>query len=105
MVPTWLFRRQIKGRRERAEPLTGMEAWCSLDYDLYRHGELSSERAYAANWRRSRSWVSRLMRHFREERGLASPPAGRRPGSDPGLRPNGGLTAPDYHQAISETKS
>jgi len=106
MVPNWLFFRQIKERRERGEPLTPMEAWCSLDYDLYRHDELSSERAYAANWRRSRGWVSGLMRRFREERGLAAPPAGRRPSPKPGPRPKGGLpTAPDYLRAIPEMES
>ena len=105
-VPTWLFLRQIRERRERREPLTAMEAWCSLDYDLYRHGELSSERAYSANWRRSRGWVSGLMRLFREERGLAAAPPGRKPSPKPGPRPNGGLpTAPDYLRAISETES
>ena len=105
-VPTWVFLRQIEGRRERGEPLTSMEAWCSLDYDLYRHGELASERAYSGNWRRSREWVRALMRRFREERGLPAPSAGRRPSPKYGLRSNGGLPpASDYHQAISETKS
>ena len=106
MVPNWLFLKQIKQRRERGEPLTAMEAWCSLGYDFHRHGELASERAYSANWRRSRGWASILMRRFREEYGLTAPPAGRRPGPKPGPRPNGGLpTAPDYLRAISETKS
>jgi hypothetical protein len=104
-VPTWIFLEQVRARRERGEPLNLMEAWCSLDYDFYRHGQLSSERAYAANWRRSREWVRGLMRHFREERGLAAPPAGRRPRPKPKPRPNGGLpTAPDYQRAIPETE-
>jgi hypothetical protein len=83
-----------------------MEAWCSMDYDLYRHGRLLSERNYAKLWRRSRGWVSDLMGRFREERGLAVPPPGRRPSPKPRPRSNGGyLTAADYHQAISETES
>ena len=78
----------------------------SETYDLFRHGDLLSERTYAKVWNRSRPWVHRLLRLFREERGLAPPPAGRRPGARPTPRPNGGLpTAPDYLQAISEAES
>jgi len=105
MVPTWLFLRQIQARRSRGEPLSSVEAWCSLDYDLYRHGELASERAYAANWRRSREWVRKLIHSFRDERDLPSPAVGRRPSASPTPRPkpNGGLpTAPDSLQTIPD---
>jgi hypothetical protein len=78
-VPTWVFLRALDARRKRNQPLTVLEAWCSLDYDLYRHGELASERAYAANWRRSREWVREVMNRFREDRDLQAPPPGRRP--------------------------
>lgn len=80
-VPNWLFFRQIEARRRRGEPFEGLEAWCSLDHDLWRHGKLASERAYAKNWNRSRDWVRGLMRDFRAERGLPNPERGahRRP--------------------------
>ena len=78
-MPTWVFLRALEARRKRDEPLTAIEAWCSLDYDLYRHGDLASERAYAGNWRRSREWVREVMNRFREERDIPAPPAGRRP--------------------------
>ncbi len=78
-VPTSLFLKQIEARRARREPLTIIEAWCSLDYDLYRHGKLESERAYAANWRRSRAWTAEVMRAFRAERELPDPRPGRPP--------------------------
>ena len=105
-VPTWVFLRQIEERRERGEPLSIIEAWCSLDYDLFRHNRIASERAYAKLWRRNRGWVRHVMQWFREERDLPAPRVGRRPNPRHVPRPNGGLpTAPNYHQAISETKS
>jgi hypothetical protein len=78
-VPNWIFFETIKARREQETPLSIMEAWCSLDYDLFHKRELASERAYAANWRRSREWTAHVMRWFRAERHLPGPPRGRRP--------------------------
>ena len=46
-VPTWLFLRQIEERRKRGQPFSIIEAWCSMDYDLFRRGDLLSERTYA----------------------------------------------------------
>ena len=106
MVPNWLVYEQLKERRESGQPWTKMEAWCSMGLDHYRRGELSSERAYSALWKRSRVWVSDLMRLFRIENGLPAPAAGRRPRLKPAPRPYGGLpTKPDYLQAISEAES
>ena len=106
MVPNWLVFEQLKERRESRQPWTKIESWCSMDLDQYRHSELSSERAYAAQWRRSREWTSDLMRHFRQEHGLPAPAPGRRPRPNPAPRRNDGLpTKPDYLKAISEAES
>lgn len=106
MIPNWLVFEQLKERRESGQPWTKIEAWCSMQLDQYRHGDLSSERAYAALWKRSRAWVSDLMRLFRKENGLPTPAPGRRPSPKPTARSNGGLpTKPDYLQAIYEAES
>ena len=78
-IPNWLFFERAKALRERGEPFDVMTAWCSLSSDLYRNGELGSERAYAALWKRSRTWAAQVMRWFRAEYGLPAPPVGRRP--------------------------
>jgi hypothetical protein len=89
-VPNWLFFEEIRRKHARGEPLEAIEAWCSLDSDLYR-GRLGSDRGYAVLWRRSRGWTQRLTQRFREEHGLSDPARGRRPnqpgGPTPGREP------------------
>jgi len=88
VIPTRLLFRAMRQRQERGEPFTEMEAWGSLDYDFYRHGELASERAYAALWKRHRDGVRKIMRDFRAWHGLPDPPHGRRPSHrEPPLAP------------------
>ncbi len=78
-VPTWIFLRQIQARRTRRERWSMIEAWCALDYDLFRNHELAPQRAYEVQWRRNREWVRRVMGCFREDRDLPAPRVGRRP--------------------------
>ena len=98
-VPTWLFLDQVEARHARREPFEVLEAWCSMDYDLYRHGDLASERAYVALWNRPRGWVRHAMQLFREDRALPQPLRGRRP------KTNGAHPASAGEPTISQTIS
>ena len=91
-VPNWLFFNQMRARRESGTPWNTLEAWCSLDYDLYSNHQLGSERAYAKQWKRSRGWVHGLMRLYREEHDLPESAIGRRP------RANGAVRAAPGHE-------